>query len=295
MADDVLFRGLLKSPAIRFAFVEASGLCAEGIRIHDADPVGGKIFAEALTVGALLTVLLEGGERYSLRFGYTGAVGTLTVETGADGAVRGIIARPHLADGPVDADALFGVGDATVAFVKAKEGKVLNSGQIHSALASPAADAGLFLSISDQIETEIITTSVFRADPAAPVKLAAGLMVQAMPGCDLGVFTQVREKLHRPEALALLADAEMPSEAKIRRLLDVAGCDGAEATIVPAGRPEYRCRCSRDGMKGAMLVLGRAELDKLFAENPRPAVSCGFCRRSYRFGREDFAAPKIDG
>ena len=37
-----------------------------------------------------------------------------------------------------------------------------------------------------------------------------------------------------------------------------------------------------------MTVLGEKDLKQLFEERPEPEIKCNFCRRSYKFKRDDF-------
>ena len=67
---DFLIRGLLKKENFRFSFADTTCTVTKGVKIHDTDPVASKIFAEALTSAALLSPLLDGAEKYSIRWDY---------------------------------------------------------------------------------------------------------------------------------------------------------------------------------------------------------------------------------
>ena len=103
--------------------------------------------------------------------------------------------RPHLMDRNQNEDEIFGKQDGFVAITKSRNGKILNSGKSRAGLANPAADAAFFFSVSDQIETEITVAISFNADPGNPVKRCCGLMLQAMPDCDL----ELPRNLPRPD------------------------------------------------------------------------------------------------
>lgn len=283
--SDILIRGLFRQPAVRFALTQTTDLVAEGIRRHDCDPVAGAVFAEALTTTAMLSVLLDENEKYSLRLGYTGEVGTILTDVNSRGDVRGLIHNPHLAEFQGDLDRIFGTAEAPVSLLRTENGQMRNSGLVQCGLASPAADTAMFFSISDQIETEIVTAQEFRADPVRPVAAAGGFLLQAMPDCDLAAFDTMRQKMNTPEFRRRLLDSTPPFEHQVRDLLAQLG--GSEPSYSAAGVPGFRCHCSRDSMARALLTLGDAELQKLFDENPHPSVRCQFCRQQYFFRRDD--------
>ena len=292
---DFLLRGLLKKEKIRFAFVDISSTLTEGIKIHDTDPVASSVLAEALASAALLSPLLEGNERYSIRWDYPdGKVKGLLADVNAQSAVRGVIKESYLMSKAQTPDDIYGEKDGYISVVKSVEGKILNSGRTKAALASPAADIGFFFSVSDQLETEIIVATSFNANPLKPVKRCSGLLLQAMPGCDLKELEIYRNRMNTPEFKELLLK-EMPLEKQLWTLLSYIADrkDNAETqadiTYEFAPSPEYKCSCSQEKMREAMKTLGKAELKKIFtAGNDTPQITCQFCHKKYRFKKADF-------
>ena len=62
-------------------------------------------------------------------------------------------------------------------------------------LANPAADVAFFFSVSDQIETEIIVSVSFNADPLKPVKRCCGLLLQG----NAGLRPEITRSLPQPD------------------------------------------------------------------------------------------------
>ncbi|MFA7185528.1 MAG: Hsp33 family molecular chaperone HslO, partial [Victivallales bacterium] len=202
---DFLIRGLLKKENIRFSFADTTATVGKGIKIHDTDPVASKIFAEALTSAALLSPLLEGSEKYSVRWEYPhGKVQGILADVTASNDVRGLIKQPYLMGKAENEDDIFGKEDGVIAITKSLNGKILNSGKTRAGLASPAADAAFFFSVSDQIETEISVAVNFNADPLNPVKCCRGLLLQAMPNCNLDLFETYRKHINSEKFRTLL-------------------------------------------------------------------------------------------
>ena len=294
--DNFLLRGVLKSRAIRFMFVGTTALAEKGIKAHDADPAAGEIFADALTAAALFSPLLDEGELYSMRWTYPGPAGMIFADVDAKCHVRGIPSEPHLlcqVSPPLSEDLIFGHEPGKIAVTKSCQGKILNSGETTAPLAMPSRDAGFFLSTSDQVESELRTFFRFTADPEHPVHSAFGIMIQALPGCNLEQFDPCRRLLHGDEVTELFSfarGADSP-ERLLQRILETILLSAvSEDDFAPARGPEpvVSCRCSREKMREALTVLGREELKRLLEEQQTAKIACRFCKAEYQFSHDDF-------
>ena len=292
--SDYLIRGIFRSINARFVFAETTGTVSRGVTIHDTDPVAAEILAGALTVGALVSALLNKGEKYSLRWDYPGKLSSIIVDVNADCDIRGIIKEPHLMNMIASEQEIYGEKDGFISIIKSEAGKILNSGKTRTAFSDAVADAGFFFSVSDQLETEFSTAIEFNPDPQNPVKRAGGFMIQAMPDCNLTEFEKYRKNICQPEFVDLLLE-RMPSEKKLWALAAAAAgeseifADKNQLSYDYGSSPGFRCNCSFEKMKMAMSVLDKNELVALFLENANPSIMCNFCRKEYRFSRKDFS------
>ena len=281
--NDFFYRGVLKDHAVRFAFGNFRELVESGILKHDTDPVAGRLLGGALASGAMMSVLLDEKERFSIRIEYAGPAAGLMLDVAANGAVRGFTRNSHVMCETDDIDTACG-DECTVTITKSCEGKVLNSGQIKSAFVLPEAALSYFLSVSDQVESEMCSAIRFRPDPASPVESAFSLMLQALPDCDYEFFNTMREKLFTPSAEAILIDPALAPEEKIGKLFaDLCGSDSIPAldiTEVPA--PRFYCGCSAQKLwETAKVMLGEEDFAKLLEENPNPSIRCQFCNTEH--------------
>ncbi len=282
--SDYLMRVTLKNPAIRLALGQFDELTTEGIIRHDADPVAGRLFAGGLASAALMTVLLGEQECYSIRISYKGPVSGMLIDARANGRVRGLVRNPHVMTAADSVEMACGDEGADVSVVRSLDGKVLNSGEVKTAFIMPSAALGYFLSVSDQVESEIRCEVVFQPDPAAPVRSADGVLMQAMPGCDLEEFGVLRQRLLEPPAGAILRDRASEPEEKLRALLMLL-CRSAQppeysVTMVEPAR--FACNCSEKRMQEmARQMLGEEDFRKLLAEKPDPLIRCQFCGNEY--------------
>jgi molecular chaperone Hsp33 len=272
-------------------------LVTDGIKTHDTDPIASYTFGRALTVGTLLVPLLQKNEKYSLKWDYEKKFASQYVDVDFNGCLRGIPMEPHIASkiNNYDQDALYGES-GSLAITKSTEGKILNSGMVEAAFMDVVDDAGFFFSVSDQIETEISVAIDFIPDPNEPVKVAAGFLLQAMPGCDLNQFEQVRNQMKTQVFYHVLQSQKMQKEKQLWKILEIllkdqqmkhreSGC--SDITYEISDIPCYKCACSYEKMKQAVKVLGKEELENMFSENDKPKIRCKFCNKEYEFTRRE--------
>lgn len=283
--NDFMMRAVLKDHAVRLAFGSFKELASAGIIAHDTDPVAGRLLAGGLVAGSLMSVLLNEEERYSIRIDYKGPAKGILLDVSGRGEVRGFIRNPHVMTEADSMENACGAG-ATVTATKSENGKILNSGQAESAFITPASALSYFLSVSDQVETEIRSEILLQPDPAAPVRCACAVMIQALPDCDLEFFNRMRDQLLSETAGKILNDPMLLADRKLETLtmllcktalppaMDIAG--------VPA--PRFVCNCSTEKIwQTARTMLGKEDFEKLLQENPDPVIRCQFCNTVHRY------------
>ena len=290
--SDYLIRGVIQPLRLRFMIAETTATVTEAVKLHDTDPVSSIIFGQALTTAILASALLDGTERYTLRWDYHGLLKRVAIDVDAAARVRGIISAPHLMTAAKHENDIYSDKDGRIGVIRSDEGKIINSGTARAGLLDAVDDAAFFFSTSDQIETEIECEIQLNSDPQRPIRRAMGIMLQAMPDCDLNRFAELRQQLHHDELRRLLMEL-MPSEKKLWKVLEeLTGvkypANNADLVYTFASRPHYHCTCSREKLRQAILTLGEEELKKIFSGNESPKIKCEFCNRIYTFEPKDF-------
>ncbi len=280
MADQLL-TGQLAGIDVAVAYALTADTVSEAIRRHDCDPAAAHLLARGLTAGVLASSAMNAGQRLNLRWAYEGLLRTIVVDSGPDGATRGFITPPHLSDAD-DEGALYGA-TGTVQVIRSRKGAVVSHGTTRADLLDVVEDLNHFLCISDQVESAIAVTVAFSTDPARPVRICRGLMLQAMPGCDLPRFQRLRDRLYAPPARALLARGD-ESDSSVENLLR-AIIDGETPTprirLDSALAPFFRCTCRPDKMGAVLRALPYADRMDIVRKNEPVTVSCRFCGQRY--------------
>lgn len=281
---DYLTRVVVNNPAIRLTIGSFRELCAEGLIRHNTDPVAGRLLAGALSSAALMSTLLNEEEKFSIKIDYPGPVRGLLVEVDASGGCRGFIRNPHIMTTADSVEIACGDG-ATVTVTRSCNGKILNSGKVETAFIMPAAALGYFLSVSDQVESEIRCEIRLQPDVEAPIRSAYGVLIQALPGCSLEEFDRIRNRLLQPESGNILQNALMTDNEKLHTLLMwiLASPELPQYSTHPVPHAKFACHCSEERMRDlTKQMLGEEDYNRLLAENPHPHLRCEFCAAEYQ-------------
>ena len=285
---DLLYSGRLEALDIAIGFAVTTNLANEAILKHDCSPVSGHILGRALTAGLLSAASLGEGERINIRWQYEGHLRTLLVDAGADQTVRGFVSPKGLSRHSGNIDALYGdKGQMTV--VRSKGGQILSHGTVEARLQHAIRDLAYFHSISDQVETGLSIMIGLRRDVSQPVSLCRGLLIQALPACDLERFEQVRRRLESEEVRAFIghdSDADVLFESAINCLVDgIADSPGLQ--FHEHETPRFECTCTRDKMGAVLRTLPYGERMSMVKKKEDVAVNCQFCSKRYVLTLDD--------
>ncbi|MCX8059878.1 MAG: Hsp33 family molecular chaperone HslO [Aquificaceae bacterium] len=106
------------------------------------------------------------------------------------------------------------------------------------------------------------------------VKEAGAYLVQVLSG----VSSESVERLEE-NARGLSIEGKRPEEVAVSLL------KGMEPRLIGLKEVEYYCPCSEEIARSSLLLLEQEELEDLLNEGPAEVV-CKFCKRVYRFSRE---------
>ncbi len=295
---DYLLKVMIKSGGFQAVLGSFTDLCNRCVVQHRMKDAGAELFADALTASALLvSQRQETEEKYTIRYDCDGSVNGFILDSGTDGSLRGLPQNPSCGvsqqwKNDADLEKICGNRGSTVEITRSLRGKVLGTGKLETAFLQPSMALGYFVSVSDGVETEICTATELRSDPEAPLSMAYGILLQALPDCDLLKFEQIRNRLQEQHVQSLLKEGRGDGREKLLALLTYLLPDGselpAEDQIIQADRIRFFCTCSRDRMLAmAMRMLGREDLFKLLQEKPVTGMRCHFCNTEYQFTADD--------
>ncbi|MCZ6472439.1 MAG: Hsp33 family molecular chaperone HslO [SAR324 cluster bacterium] len=278
---DRLLRGTFPSSNLRFAVCETRELCSEGLARLKSDWIAGWLLSEALTCAALLSVGLKDEERLSLRWAYSGPVGTILADMNEKAQVRGFTQRLRLMPGVSTLDEAMG-GSGKVSVVSSFPDRVGQMGITEAVFQDITRDLAHFLSLSFQIETALAVGLIIRPEDPIHLSSATGLLLQPLPGCDYALFNGVREIVeHQGFRDWLEAAPRMPEEVLARLGLK------ETPSILNEITPSYSCHCSREKVESVLRMLDAEELRDMLEKDGHAEINCHFCAEHYWFSGTD--------
>jgi len=291
MQNDYLYHGRIDPFDIGFTYAYTPRLANEAVVRHDCDPVAAHLLGRALNAGALFLPRLAASDSLNIHWRYTGALRDVLVDVRGDGGVRGLV-NPSRLSGRADTEAdIFG-GGGSINVVTARDGRVLNSGTSDCALQQLTADLGYYFSISEQVESELNVMIDFTHDPEHPVALCQGLLLQALPGCDLTRFERLRNRLHGDDARHQLARPTR-SDTHFEDLLNTLTKEEdtpMSLTVQEGPVPRFFCTCTEEKVRTSLKMLPAADRDDIEKKDEPIVVRCDYCNRAFEIPLTDARA-----
>lgn len=285
---DFLCRGTLPELETRFSVVSCTAACNEAVVAHNLEPVAAHLICRAIGAAALLSPLLNDTERFTIRWEYPGVLNSIMADIGADCDLRALINPASIGEGVESLDKLFGEA-GTVAVTKSDQptGRVLASGTSEAVLHDVVEDLAHHFAVSDQLETALAVLVQFAPDPARPVRQCYGIMLQAMPDCDLEQFDDLRKRLLAPEVRSILEAGERDEDFASEVLNALTHDLDCSCQLYPGPAPVYRCGCSHDSSVAMLQTLPVAERDEIRGSGEAVRVRCHFCAKTYEIAPGD--------
>jgi molecular chaperone Hsp33 len=258
-------------------------------RRHQLSPTASAALGRLITAATLMGTNLKGSERLSLQVAGDGPLGTLVADVALLAptviGARGYAQNPAI-DVPLNPYGKFDVASAVGAgrlqvTVSYEVGQpyvgvvALESGEI-------GEDVAAYLLKSQQIPS-VVALGVL-ADPQG-IRAAGGAIVQALPGAGEATLERLEATARAIAPITTQIDAGASAE-------DIAAAISAPLSLRPRGEytVQFACRCSRDRVETALLGLGRAELERIVAEEPQTEAICEFCKRKFTLSNDEVRA-----
>lgn len=276
---DIIERVISKGGDFFGVACKTTALVSEACRRHDVGPLAAAALGRALTGNALLAALLKDEQSVLLKFEGNGPLKKIITEAGYNGWVRGYVKTPHaelpLIDGKIDVAG--GVGHAgLLTVVKNISARQTYPGTIPLYTSQIGDDLAYYLAQSEQTPSTLGLTVHLRAD--GTVATAGGFLIQSLPPADETSLNQIEKEINNLPPLSELFSSAM-SPADILSLL----FKNVPHKKIHSKPLSYSCSCSIEKMEGALISLGREDLQQLMETEGEAEVHCEFCRQSYTF------------
>ena len=282
---DYLVRGMSMDGFVKVVAIRSTELVQRGASIHGTTPNATAALGRCLTAASMMGNMqkVENGSM-TLQVRGGGPIGTITVVSDPQGNVRGCVTEPNVPliekyPGKLDVGATVGT-DGTITVIRDLQMKEPYVGSTELISGEIGDDVTAYFVQSEQTPTACALGVLVDRD--CSVKVAGGYLIQLLPGAPDETIDTLERGIKRAGAVTPMLEAGMTPEDILGQVCGELGVVFMETTEV-----EYKCYCSRERVEGALISLGRKELEEIAAEGKTFPVECQFCDTIYAFTPED--------
>ena len=277
---DRIIRATAGDGFIKMAVITARDTVERAREIHSCAPTACAALGRTLCAASLMgDMMKEENASLTIRINGGGPIGSIVAVSDSNGNVRGYVGDASV-DLPLRQDGKLNVGAAV-----GRDGMLTVSrdiglrepyvGSTELVSGEIAEDVTSYLLESEQVPSACALGVLVDTDLS--VKAAGGFIVQLMPGADTALIDTLEENIFMMDQLTTILD-EDGAEELFRQVLK-----GLEYHIVGEAPVEYRCYCSRERVREALLCIDSADIEDMCREGKDISVSCQFCDSVYSF------------
>ena len=279
---DRLIRATAASNGIRAVGVISTALTEEARQRHNLSYVATAALGRTMTAGLLLaSSMKKEGSRVNLRIEGNGPLGTILIDAGLDGTVRGYVQNPHVElppneRGKLDVGGavgrngfLYAIRDVGYGYPYSSTVELI-SGEIGD-------DVANYLVTSEQTPSALLLGVFVGADG---VTAAGGLLLQVLPKAsrDESLVELLESRISHLSGFTPLMRAGKSLNDILEELLG-----DLDLVIFPETQMvRFDCRCSFERVLGALKLLGEAELQDMIEKDEGAEATCQFCGEVYK-------------
>ena len=285
-----LIRCITSDGAVMMTVVDTTDIVENAKNIHDTTPVVTAALGRLLSAASMMGNMLKGEDNsITLRIDGGGPAGSVVAVSDAYGNVRGYVGNPHVTiplkpNGKLDVSGAVG-SEGNLYVLKDLGLKEPFNGVIPLVSGEIAEDITAYYGTSEQIPTVCSLGVLVNSDRT--VACAGGFLIQLLPGADDSTIDKIEANMKELKPFTTMLAENISLEDIANTALS-----GFEVEVLYTQEVEYRCDCSKERVKRALLTLGDEELENMASEMPEIELSCHFCNKRYTFTPEQVRALK---
>lgn len=265
---------------VRIYGLRTTNLVADACAKHNCSHLASAALGRAMTGALLLAANMKDKERVSVRFKGDGPIGEVVADA-EGGHVRGYVADPNvflpLKNGKLDVGGA--VGDGNIIVTRYLQNSEPFTGYCTLADGEIATDITKYLYESEQTPSSVALGVL--VDKEGKVVAAGGYFIQAMPGCEDEVLEKLQNNVQLTPYVTQLLEIGYTPEKMIEIL-----CRGLDVDIKENVPVDFKCRCSREMVLGALAALDKKALGEI-AQDEVTEAHCQFCNTTYQFSKKE--------
>ncbi len=282
--SDYLLKSVCYDGQIRVFTIDATETVAEAQRRHDTWSASSAALGRTMVGALLLGATVKGDEKLTVKVEGNGPTGHIVADSNGKGTVKGYIANPKVSlplneKGKIDVRGAVGT-EGTLTITKDLGLKEAFSGQVPLISGELAEDFTYYMATSEQTPSAFGLSVLVDTDES--IKAAGGFMIQVMPGATEETITAIEKAIENiPMVSRLMENGETP-EGILDRLVGE-----GNAKVLDKMPISFECDCSKDRFAGAIVSLGKKEIDDMITEDHGAEAVCHFCGNKYHYSEQE--------
>ncbi len=282
---DQIVRMIARDMPLKAMAITGTALVERARSIHETTAVATAALGRSLMAASMIGhTLKEENASVTLRINGGGPLGNLLAVSDNEGNVRGYVQHPQVElpskyPGKLDVGAAVGK-EGALTLIKDLNLKEPYVGTVPLVTGEIADDIIAYFAESEQTPTACGLGVLVGRDYS--VEVAGGFLIQLLPGADDALIDRLEQCLKKVDSVTAMLQEAGTAQALLERVLDGFALEHLETSPV-----EYRCYCSRERMKAALVSLGRDELLEIIRAQGNAEMSCQFCDSIQRFEQEE--------
>ena len=282
--NDYVIRATAADGQIRAFAATTRDMVEEARARHNTSPVMSAALGRLLTAGAMMGAMMKGEKDVlTLKIQCNGPAKSLTVIADSHGNVKGFTEEPQVMlpaneKGKLDVAGALDIGILTVSRdIGMKEPYI---GTSHLVSSEIAEDLTYYFAASEQTPSSVGLGVLMNRENT--VRQAGGFILQIMPDISEEMITKLEKKIGEISSVTSMLDQGMTPEQILEYVLGE-----FDLTILEKTETRFHCDCSKQKVRGAIVTLGKTDLEELIGDGQPVEAHCDFCNTSYWFETEE--------
>lgn len=264
---------------------DTTDIVAKAHEIHKTSNVASAALGRLLTGASMMGSMLKGEkDSITLRLNGGGDLGVVIAVSDSLGNVRGYVANSNVnlplnEKGKLDVAKAVGTsGSLTV--IKDLGLKEPYVGQIPIVSGEIAEDITSYYATSEQIPTVCALGVLVDSRDGSIIK-AGGFMIQLLPTAMDDTIDLVEKCIQNIKPVTTMLVEGLSPEDICKNVLSE-----FDLEVLDESNTDYKCNCSKERVKTALVSLGKKELNEL-AEDSETEICCHFCSKKYVYTSDE--------
>lgn len=276
-----LLRCITTDGTVMMTVTDTTDMVEKAKSIHDTTAVASAALGRLLTAASMMGNALKGEDQsVTLRIKADGPIGSVVAVADDKGNVKGYVENPHVTiplkdNGKLDVGTAVGK-DGNLYVLKDIGLKEPYNGVVPLVSGEIAEDITAYYATSEQIPTVCALGVLVNRDRS--IACSGGFLIQLLPAADEKTIDAIEENIKHLKPITTMLAENMPLEEIAKTALS-----GFETEVLYTEYTAYKCDCSSQRVKKALISLGKDELLSMAEKMPQVELNCHFCNKKYTY------------